>query len=450
MKNSELEHIPPQAIEVEAAVLGALMLEAEAFTAVESILQPNSFYQDKHKIIFETILRLKADKKPVDLLTVTLAIKESGRLDTLTPGYITGLTRNVASAANIEHHARIIAEMYVKREMIRKATEIIDQAYSGEDVETISQTWKQAGERLDNIFTIADSGKHISEVLKDTVRDIEADCTATAAGQPPGIITGFKSLDYTTGGWRPGNMIVLAARPGVGKTSFALHFALEAAKAGSWVNIFSLEMNKEDLARILLSSESEVYRSGIRDGELDISDWQKINLAVSRLENLPIIFRDAAGMTVQQIRTAIHQNRKQGCCDFVMVDYLQLVRSQSSKANRELEVSEISRTLKTIALSENIPILALSQLNRDAEGKTPTLANLRESGAIEQDADLVIFLSPDGEAIRTTIAKHRRGKLGDFNVYHDGQMTRFSESPMNFNMPHPDNSISSKISDSPF
>jgi len=424
---NEAINIPPQAIEVEAAVLGALMLEAEAFEQVEGILSPDSFYRDEHRIIFETILKLKKDKKPVDLITVTQSIKNSGKLDQVTPPFITGLTRNVVSAANIEHHARIIAEKYYLRETIRNANEIINLANQSEDVETIGQVWKQSAESLNSVFTIADTGSHVSTVLKETIKDIEADCAATKGKQTPGIKTGFHSLDFNTGGWRNGNLIVLASRPGIGKTSFALHFALEAAKAGKWVNIFSLEMNKEDLARIILASESEIYRSDIRDGQLKESDWQKINKAVGRLEKLPIIFRDAAGMTVQQIRSAIHQNRKKGKCDFAIVDYLQLVRSQSSKAIRELEVSEISRTLKTAALTENIPIMALSQLNRDAEGKIPSLSNLRESGAIEQDADIVIFLSPDEDTIRLTIAKHRRGKLGEFNVFHNGQMTRFYE-----------------------
>ena len=352
--------IPPQAVEVEAAVLGALMLEAEAFAAVEGILQPDSFYNDEHRVIFETILTLKAEKKPVDLLTVTQALKDSGKLDEVTPAFITGLIRNVASAANIEFHAKIIAEMFIKREMIRNATEVINQAYSGEDVDTIAQTWKQAGEGIDNIFTVSNSGSHISQVLKDTIRDIENDCAATVKQNTPGIKTGFNELDITTGGWRSGNMIVLAARPGIGKTSFALHFALTAARFGRWVNIFSWEMNKEDLNRIILASESGLYRSDIRDGSLNSSDWEKINQAVGRLEKLPIIFRDAAGLTVQQVKAVIHQNRKKGRCDFAIIDYMQLVKSQSSKANRELEVSEISRTLKTVALTENIPILALS------------------------------------------------------------------------------------------
>jgi len=443
MKNSELGHIPPQAIEVEAAVLGALMLEADALAAVEGFLHPNSFYKNEHRIIYETIQKLKVDKKPVDLLTVTQAIKDSGKHEEVTASFITGLTRNVAAATNIEHHARIVAEMYSKREAIHDMADIINHAYSGEDVEIISHMLKQAAERFGNHFTIADTGSHISLVLKNTIRDIEADAKATEANQTPGIKTGFKELDITVGGWRSGNMIVLAARPGIGKTSFALDFALTAAKAGYWVNIFSWEMNKEDLARIILSAESNVYRSDIRDGSLNSSDWKKINQAVSELENLPIIFRDAAGLSVQQVKASIHQNRKKGRCDFAIVDYMQLVKSQSSKSIRELEVSEISRTLKTVALTENIPVLALSQLNREAEGKSPTLANLRESGAIEQDADVVIFLSKDGEAIRLSIAKHRRGKLAEINVYHNGQMTRFSEFPFTDNATNPNERIES-------
>ena len=251
--------LPPQAIEVEEAVLGALMLERDAFESISSLIDTPSFYKYEHQKIFE-VIKAVSKKRPVDLLSVTQELKDTGILDEVGgPGYITGLTRRVVSAAHIEAHARIIAEKYYQRETIRKATELISKAYDGEDVEVLSNEWKQSGEKLEDIFTVADTGTNFKQVLKNTIFEIEKDCIKTSENSTPGITTGFDGLNTNTGGWRGGNLIVLAARPGVGKTSFALYFALTAAKAGKWVNIFSLEMNKEDLARILLSSESGVY-----------------------------------------------------------------------------------------------------------------------------------------------------------------------------------------------
>lgn len=447
-QKTEFEYgkIPPQAVEAEEAVLGATLLEPGVIDLISPIIDTPIFYKESHQRIFEVIKTISAKKEPIDLITVTQELRNSGLLEEIGgPAYITQLTRRVASAAHVESHARIIAQKYYLRESIRLANETIRLAFEDEDIELIASTWKQNSESLDNIFTVTNTGSHIKQVLIDTVTEIEKDCKAIEQKKSAGIPTGFPSLDLISGGWRSGNLIVLAARPGVGKTSFALSFALAAARNGYWVNIFSLEMNKEDLARILMSTESNVYRSRIRDGNLNQTDWQQINSAVGRLEKLPIIFRDAAGLTVSQIKSAIQRNRKNGRCDFAIVDYLQLVKSQQPKALRELEVSEVSRTLKTTALNEGIPILALSQLNRESEKKAgPQLSDLRESGAIEQDSDMVIFLMNDEKAIRVQIAKHRRGRLGDFNVYHDGQMTKFSEEPFNKEVnsfPHPDSRI---------
>ncbi len=421
--------IPPQAIEVEEAVLGALMLERDAYSNVSGIIDTQSFYKDEHQKIYEAIKQLSKNNSPVDLLTVTQQLHKSGQLnEILNPAIITGLTRRVVSSAHIEAHARIIAQKYFARQMIARSSEMLKMAYSDEDTEILSNSWRRFGDELENVFTVADSGTSFKNVLKNTLKEIEADCAKANENKTPGITTGFDSLNINTGGWRGGNLIVLAARPGVGKTSFALYFALEAAKAGHWVNIFSLEMNKEDLARILLATESGVYRSSIRDGYLQKSDWHKLNNAVASLENLPVIFRDASGMNVNQIQATIRKNRKNGKCDFAIVDYLQLVKSSQSKAIRELEVSEISRTLKTTALAENIPILALSQLNRGAEGETPKLSHLRESGAIEQDADLVCFLQKmENSQIRFIVEKHRRGQTGNMDIFCNSEMTRFSE-----------------------
>ena len=424
--------IPPQAIDVEAAVLGALLLESEAFQSISTIIREESFYKEEHKRLFSVIKSIASENKPVDLLIVTQKLKDCNMFDEVGgPAYITQLTRQVASAAHIQYHARIIAQKHLQREMIKASTEIQTKAYDDMiDVDDIISDWIRRGDELENTSNIADTGVFISDVLAKTIEEIEEDCKRNKENKTTGIPTGFKSFDFSSGGWRPGNFIVLAARTGVGKTSFALFFALTAAKAGYWVNLFSLEMSKEDLARILLASESGVYRSNIRDGVLGTEDWPKLNEAIAHIENLPIIFHDASGINVNQIHAAIRKNKKNSRCDFAIVDYLQLVKPSANKQIRELEVSEISRTLKSTALEEKIPILALSQLNRSADNETPKLSHLRESGAIEQDADLVCFLSKQesiSNIIRFTVAKHRRGRLGDIEIHCNDEMTKFTE-----------------------
>lgn len=430
-----IDKLPPQAIETEMAVLGALMLESNAIEEVAGILTEDSFYKDEHQKIYAVVRSLFDKHNPIDLLTVTQELRDRKQLDSIGGAvYIAQLTRNVASSAHIQHHARIIAEMNYRRRTIREANEIIRMAYDNEDVEVIGDHWKRSGDNMEEVFTVSDAGTHIKEVLKNTLAEIEKDCISAQENRTPGIPTGFRQLDENTGGWRSGNLIVLASRPGVGKTSLALQFARTASIAGHWVNIFSLEMNKEDLARIMLASESKVYRSKIRDGNLNQYDWVSLQSATTRLADLPIIFTDTAGMTINQVKAIIHNNRKYNRCDLAIIDYLQLVKSQQPKAIRELEVSEISRTLKTISLTENIPVMALSQLNRDADGIEPKLSHLRESGAIEQDADMVIFLTPNGNTISFKVAKHRRGKTGDIDIYHNDQFTAFSEND-NFDKP---------------
>lgn len=428
--NAQYGKLPPQAVEVECAVLGACMLEQDAFETIKAILNPNSFYQPEHRIIFQAIQSVSVSEKPIDLLTVTQELKAQGKLDAVGgPLYITQLTSRVASAAHIESHARIIAEKFYQREIIRMSSELANMAYGDEDVDGIGSFIRKSIDELDGVFSVSDIGTPIKTVLSTTIKEIESDCVKAASQQTPGITTGFGSLDISTGGWRPGNLLILAARPGVGKTSFAIQFMLEAAKAGHWVNFFSLEMNKEDIARIMLSAESSVYRSNIRDGHLAQSDFSLLNAAISKLENLPIIFKDATGMSVSQIQSTIRKNRKNGRCDLVIIDYLQLVRPTDPKTIREQQIAEISRTLKTTALDQNIPIMALSQLNRAADGEQPRLSHLRESGAIEQDADMVMFLhrTEMQNIIRLTVAKHRRGQLGDIDISANNEMTRFRE-----------------------
>ncbi len=435
-KNTELVEygkVPPQAVEIEEAVLGALLLDGtSSFELIADIISTESFYKFEHTVIFDKIKKMHKEKQKVDLLLITQSLADENKLSEIGgAAFLTKLTRRVVSAAHIEHHARIIAQKYYQRESIRKASEIIKLSYENEDVEVLSDLWERSTGDLENIFTSADTGTHIKVVLKDTMKEIEEDAAKLKEKLIAGIPSGFNTLDRSTGGWRSPNLIILAARPSVGKTSFALKFLFEAAKAGFWVNFFSYEMTKEDLMRIGLAMESEVYRSNIRDGYLNNEEWDKLNEAIGRLESLPILLHDISGVTDTQIKYMVRKNRREGRCDFVIIDYLQLVVGSEKRQSREQEVSSISRRLKGITLSEKIPVMALSQLNRDAQGKRPTLDTLRESGAIEQDADIVMFLHTDDETsgeIELIVDKHRRGAKGETIIYRNSDMTKLHDS----------------------
>lgn len=432
-----LGRMPPHDPDIERAVLGALMLDGEALTSISGFVNVETFYKHEHQVIFKAIKSLNDKGEVIDLLTVVNQLKTQNQLDFIGGAlYIAQLTRDINSADRIDTHAKLLAEKAFKRQMIIKATENINLAYSDEDVEFLSNKWRADGDHLDDVFINAGEGTEMKNLLFDTLKEIEADCARVNTGKMPGITTGFKTLDELTGGWKPGNMIVLAARPGVGKTSVALHFATHATKAGYWVNFFSLEIRSADLTRILIASESDIYRSNIRDGYINETDWGKINKAVATLENLPFIFCDINGLNISSLLSNIKRNRKRGKCDLVIVDYMQLVNPATKKAVREQEVSEISRALKSISLSENIPVIALSQLNRIEDTKEPTLTNLRESGSIEQDADLIMFLhipdplnNPDN--ITMSIKKHRGGRLDQTGIMTNRDRTRFFETTDN-------------------
>lgn len=429
--------LPPQAIEVEEAVLGALMLEKDAYTSVAGIIDSQSFYKDEHQKIFKVVKDLAAKDKPVDLLLVVQELKARNQLDEIGgPTFIAQLARRVASSAHIEHHARIIAQAFYQREIIRRSSEMIKHAYEGEDIDVLESLWRSYGDQLSDVCSIGNEGIHIKDVLKNTLAEMEADCVKAREGKLVGITTGFRLLDTLTGGWRPAALTILAARPKVGKSSVALHFAVHAAKAGFWVNFFSLEMRSEDLVRIQIAAETGIYRSSVRDGNITEKDWKTIHeKAVPSIEKMPFIFSDISGLTISELRGIVRKNRKNGRCDLVIVDYLQLVNG-SNKELREQQIAEITRTLKTTAKNENIPIIALSQLNRIDETDEPRLSNLRESGAIEQDADNVIFLhrpDPEGlpDVIRLSVAKQRNGREDKWDIFTNKDRTLFAETPFN-------------------
>jgi replicative DNA helicase len=440
--NSQYGKIPPQAPEVEEAVLGSLMLERDAYISVADIIDTRSFYKEEHKKIFEVIKYLSTHEKPVDLLMVTQELKNRNLLDEVGgPMMITKLTSRVASAAHIEFHSRIIAQKFMQREMIRVSTEIQTKAYDDTiDVDDLIYYSEKAIDDVVNKNGTVDTGTPTISVIAQACKEIELDCQNTAKGRISGITTGFRTLDDFIGGWKPGTLTIIASRPGIGKTSLALHFAKIAALNKCWVNFFSMEMSTSDLVKILISGQSGVNRSKIRDGKLDVNDWDKMNRSIGKLESLSIVWNDRAGINVNQIKAAIRKNKKAGRCDLVVLDYLQLVAPTDKKLIREQQIAEISRILKEITLNENIPVICLSQLNREAENEEPKPSHLRESGAIEQDADIILLPwrpgynghtangqpIPENE-IKMIIGKNRRGRRGSFKIYANEEMTQFSE-----------------------
>lgn len=421
--------IPPQALDVEEAILGSLMIEPDAITKISGIINRESFYKQSHQKVFDCIHSIYAENRPIDLITVTQKLRERGELDQVGGALtVTQLTRNISSAAHIEHHARIIQQLFIQRELIRIGTETVNNAFDeASDIEELLSNLKNQLNILEDYSLGANYGQSQKEVIQEALDEMNADCLASISGKQPGITTGLFDVNQATGGWRNTNFILIAARPGVGKTSLALHLAKVAAKSGKWVNFYGLEMKSSDLMRIQISGESGINRSSIRDGHLSDEDWNGINACLPKLVNLPIIWSYYAGITADGIRAQTIRNRKKGKCDLIIIDYLQLITTTDKKSNREQQIAEISRTLKRLALSENIPIIALAQLNREAENVRPQLNHLRESGSLEQDADIVIFPWREDDKYNLTIAKNRRGKKGTFEIYANEEMTVFGD-----------------------
>lgn len=432
MKPEKTEYfsLPPQAVDVEKIVLGALLLEGDSFYRIAGIINENSFYEPKNAIVYKAIKSLNKAGKPIDLATVTRELSVMKELDNVGgPFYVTELTSRVASSGHIEHHARIIAEAYIRRELIKIARQTVSNGFDESiDLNELLNGFKTSVSEIENIAVSTHSGKIQSSTIKQALSEIEQDCININNGKTPGIPTGFKTVDKYTGGWRKTNLIILAARPGVGKTSLVLHFAKMAAMAGKWVNFYSMEMTGADLMRIMIAGESGVDRSNIRDGRLQEWEWNGINRSVAKLEKLPILWYDNAGMTSTQIEANTRKNVKKGQCDLVIIDYLQLMTPTDKRAIREQQISEMTRTLKRTALDSKVPVICLSQLNREASETKPQLHHLRESGAIEQDADIVLmpWIDPESE-YNLIVAKNRRGVRGiirlsaapDFTAFYD-------------------------------
>ena len=394
-----LQHskLPPQAVDIEEAVLGAMMLEKDALTAVIDILKPDTFYKETHQKIYTAICELFRRSEPIDILTVTNELKNTGELDIIGGAYfITQLTNRVASSANIEYHARIIIQKFIQRELIRISTEISRDAY--QDSTDVLELLDSAEQRL---FAIGEDNmrrkwEDMKTLIKDAIKVIED--ASKQAGHLTGVGSGFTKLDHMTGGWQRSDLIIVASRPSMGKTAFTLtmarNMAIELKKP---VAFFSLEMSSLQLVTRLIASETEIDSNKIKNGNLDTDEWKHLHSKINMLTEAPLYIDDTPALSIFELRAKCRRLKQQHKIEAVIVDYLQLMSSGTEgRGNREQEISNISRALKSLAKELNIPIIVLSQLSRAVETrggtKKPILSDLRESGAIEQDADVVVFL----------------------------------------------------------
>jgi replicative DNA helicase len=425
--------VPPQAKELEEAVLGAIMLEKSAFDSVIEILKPECFYLDAHQEIYRAMQSLAAKSLPIDLLTVVEELKVREKLDLVGGPYVvTKLTNAVVSSANIEAHSRIILQKFIQRELIRISGEIIGDAY--EDSTDVFDMLDEAESKLFEITNnhLRKNFDDIETVLVKTINRIEE--MRNREDDITGVPTGFPSLDKLTYGWQPTDLIILAARPSVGKTAFALNLARSAALSDkpTAVGFFSLEMSSSQLVQRILSAESEIHLEKIARGRLEEHEMKQLyKKGIDRLAKAPIYIDDSAALNIFELRAKCRRLKNKHNIGIIIIDYLQLMSGSADRnSNREQEISKISRDLKGLAKELQVPIIALSQLSREVEkrkegNKVPQLSDLRESGAIEQDADMVMFLyRPDyyeitenehGESTKgetyVKIAKHRNGSL---------------------------------------
>lgn len=384
--------IPPQARELEVAVLGAIMIEKRAYDIVAEILKPESFYVDAHQRIFKAMQFLDNNQQPIDELTLIEALKIAEELDLIGgPFYITKLTRDIVSAANIETHARIVLEKFIMREMIRLSGETINAAY---DDSTDFHDLMEQHEKTLGLITTGNIKSNFTDTL--TAGSEEINRLYYLKENPTnltGVDTGYSILNHLTGGWQDTDLIIIAGRPSVGKTAIALNFLRNAA-ASVPVGIFSLEMGKNQLMRRLLCAESRVYLDKLNNGKMTADELNAVVMANDRLNSLKIYIDDTGGMDIYELRSKARRMVSKYGVKLIIIDYLQLMSGEGNKTqNREQEISSISRKLKALAKELRVPLIALSQMSRDIEKRKgePMLSDLRESGAIEQDADMVIF-----------------------------------------------------------
>jgi replicative DNA helicase len=446
MDFSDHGRVPPQAADLEEAVLGAIMLEQNALNNVIDILQPEVFYKEAHQKIFAAIHGLFESSDPVDILTVTQELKKRGDLDLVGGAYyISMLTNRVASAANVEYHARIVLQKYLQRELIRISSQIIKESY--EDTHDVFDILDRAEKEL---FAVSETNlrrnyEDMHSLVKEAIKQIEG--AKNQEGHISGIPSGFSALDRVTAGWQRSDLVVLAARPGMGKTAFVLSMARNmAVDFKKPTAIFSLEMSGVQLVTRLIASETGLEAEKLKRGQLEQYEWQQLNARLGNLTGAPLFIDDTPALSIFELRAKCRRLKAQHDIQLVIVDYLQLMSGGTdNRGNREQEISNISRSMKSLAKELNIPVITLSQLSRAVEtrggSKRPILSDLRESGAIEQDADMVLFIyrpeyygltedeqgnSTEGLA-QLIIAKHRNGALEDIPLRFISKFAKFTD-----------------------
>ena len=432
VSNIELGKLPPQALDLEESVLGALMLEKEALTNIIDILKPENFYKDAHKEIYQAIIDLFNNSQPIDLLTVTNQLKKNGTLDIVGGSYyITKLTTRVNSASNIEFHSRIILEQSIKRELINISSKVQKDAY--EDTIDVFDLLDQTEQSLFDVSEshIRKNYKKVQNLMKEAIDELET--KKEKKDGITGVPSGFIDLDTITSGWQPSDLVIVAGRPSMGKTAFVLSLIRNASIDHNLpMGIFSLEMSSLQLVNRLISSEAELDSDKIRKGNLKDYEWQQLLHKTDLLQKAPIFIDDTPALSILELRAKARRLKSQHDIQCIIVDYLQLMTSEYGKTsgNREQEIASISRSLKAVAKELNIPVIALSQLSRAVEtrggDKRPVLSDLRESGSIEQDADMVMFIyraekyditeDEDGESTigvaELLLRKNRNGPTG--------------------------------------
>ncbi|MBK9735709.1 MAG: replicative DNA helicase [Saprospiraceae bacterium] len=437
--------VQPQAIPLEEAVLGAIMIDKDGFPSIIEILRKESFYVDKNQLIFSIMSDLFGKSQPIDLLTVHESLKKAAKLEEIGGiNYLMELTNKVGSAANIEFHARIIAQKFIQRELIRVSTSIIHDAF--EDSKDVLELLDEAERGL---YDITDQNlntgyESLGSLAVKAMKEIEL--VSLKGSDMTGVTTGFSELDKITNGWQPSDLIIIAARPGMGKTAFTLSLAKNAAQAGKGIAFFSLEMANVQLVQRLISMEAEINSSKLRNGQIEEFEFRKLHASVDKLSQMPIFIDDTPGINIFELRAKCRRLKQNHNISMIVIDYLQLMAGapNDKRGNREQEISSISRALKGLAKELHVPVIALSQLSRAVESrggeKRPQLSDLRESGAIEQDADIVSFIYRPGyygvgegdmdtpnDLTEIIIAKHRNGSLGTVNLRFVPHFVKFED-----------------------
>ena len=443
--NAEMGTLPPQAVDFEELVLGASMLEKDVYYKIADILDEKMFYKEKNGIIFSAIKQLAVNAESVDIVTVMEQLRKNNKVEEIGgPAYLAKLTKSVGSGAHAEYHARIINQKFIQRELIRISSEIQERSF--EDSEDVSDLLNFAEKEIFEVAQGIDKKetKAIGIVIEEAIELIEE-----ASKRPDGLsglASGFTDLDKITSGWQKSDLVIIAARPAMGKTAFILSMTKNmAVNHNLGVAFFSLEMSSIQLVNRMIVSATKLDHKKIKNGRLEKWEWTQLEEKIEGLQKAPIFIDDTPALSIFELRAKIRRLKSQHKIDIVMIDYLQLMRGSDKSGNREQEVSMISRSLKAMAKEFNVPVITLSQLNRSVEmrggDKKPQLSDLRESGAIEQDADMVMFihrpeyygLTQDSDGVDTRglaeliIAKHRNGETGNVKLKFKKEYTEFSD-----------------------